>query len=60
MQRAPGGPNEGNGPRTKCGVELSPIILAKDTGDWTFRVDYKADNGRPVAPRIKIVNVKLR
>ena len=60
MQRAAGGPNEGNGPRTKCGVELSPIILAKDTGDWTFRVDYKADNGRPVAPRIKIVNVKLR
>ena len=59
MQRAPGGLNEGNGPRTKCGVELSPIVVAKDAGEWTIRVDYKKKNGQDVQPRIKMVNVKL-
>ena len=59
MQRAPGGPNEGNGPRTKCSVELSPIVVSKDAGEWTIRVDYKPINGQTVPPRIKMVNVKL-
>ena len=59
MQRAPGGPNEDKGPRTKCGVELSPIVVSKDAGEWTIRVDYKKKNGQDVQPRIKMVNVKL-
>ena len=59
IQRAPGGPNEDKGPRTKCGVELSPIVVSKDAGEWTIRVDYKKKNGQDVQPRIKMVNVKL-
>ena len=59
MQRAPGGPNEDKGPRTKCGVELSPIVVSKDAGEWTIRVDYKKKNGQDVQPRIKMVNVEL-